>query len=110
MGDIAVVEPEGPSSARLHRVIEVYDGGDEVIVATQGDANEVPDSDLTTRAPEVQVRLRSVPLVGYVVSGAGSRTGLLTLATTVALLTGWWALRALWRPAADTAGDAPTTA
>jgi len=104
IGDIAVVQPDGPDSARLHRVIEVYGGDDDVIVATQGDANEVADSGLTTLAPSVHVRRFSVPLLGYLLSASGSTAGLLASATMVAAASGWWMLRAIWRPA-----DGPVT-
>jgi signal peptidase len=99
VGDVTVVAPTGPDSARLHRVIEVRGEGDEVIVVTQGDANAFPDSDPTTLSPQVQVRATSVPMVGYVLGAAGSRVGLLALSTVAAAMIGWWGLRVLWRPA-----------
>ena len=35
IGDVAVVQPDGPDSARLHRVIGVYGDDDDVVVATE---------------------------------------------------------------------------
>jgi signal peptidase len=98
VGDIAVVAPAGPSSSRLHRVIEVHREGDDLVVVTQGDANAAPDSTPTTLSSDVQVRAASVPMFGSVLDGAGSRVGLLALATLAAAVIGWWGLRALWRP------------
>ena len=79
-------------------MIEVYGDGDNVILASEGDANDVADSGLTTLSPTVFVRRFSVPVLGHLLSAAGSTAGLLALATTVAA-GGWWMLRATWRPA-----------
>ena len=51
-------------------MIEVYGDGDDVLVATEGDANEVADSGLTTLAPTVSVRRFSVPVLGYLLGAA----------------------------------------
>ena len=97
VGDVAVVTPDGSTDARLHRVIEVEREDGRVRVATQGDANTVTDSGRTTLGSRTQVPVLSVPLVGYVLSGAGSRAGLLAAATAAAAILGCWSLRALWR-------------
>ena len=78
----------------------VPDCSDEVGVKPEQDA----DSGLTTLAPSVHVRRFSVLLLGYLLSASGSTAGLLASATTVAAASGWWMLRAIWRPA-----DGPVT-
>lgn len=98
VGDVAVVDPEGPTAPRLHRVTGVFRDGDELLVATRGDANPVPDSGLTTLSPQVEVPALTVPYLGYLVGLTDSRAGVLALATGAAAVAGWWALRALWRP------------
>jgi signal peptidase len=97
VGDAAVVTPDGSTESRLHRVIEVEREDGQVRVATQGDANKVADSGWTTLGSRTQVPVLSVPLVGFALSGAGSRAGLLAAATVAAAILGWWSLRALWR-------------
>lgn len=96
VGDIAVVDPEGLAAPRLHRVIDVEGDGDSISVVTRGDANPTPDNGRTELPDTVPVPAMIIPWVGYAMSGAGSRAGLLGLATGASIILGWWFVRSMW--------------
>jgi signal peptidase len=84
-----------------HRVIAVREIAGQIWFQTQGDANELPDPDLTPAAA-VEGKVRwTVPRVGPVLVGAVSRWGTLLLLGVPALLLlvrEAMAFRAVWRP------------
>lgn len=99
VGDIAVVDPPGAATARLHRVIERFDEHGRILVRTKGDANRTADADLVALPPEVPTPALVVPGLGYVVASASSRSAMLAAATMIVVILGVSALRAMWRPA-----------
>lgn len=84
-GDVITFQTGATAESRVtHRVVEVREG-DERRFRTKGDANPTPDSG-SVGADQVVGRVSvSLPLVGYVISFAGSRLGLVALVVVPAI-------------------------
>lgn len=74
-GDVITYERPGGSQLVTHRVIEVRDDG-ALLFRTKGDANEDPDPTPVPAGNVVGVVLFHVPLIGHVISFAGSDLGI----------------------------------
>ncbi len=70
-----------------HRIIEVVQQGESVLYRTKGDSNENPDTNLVLSENVVALYTGvSIPLVGYVLSYAGSPLGVAILLIAPGLL------------------------
>lgn len=85
-GDVITFEQTGATDPVTHRVVEVVERDGERRFRTQGDANEDPDPDLVAPAEVVGTVQFHVPLMGYVVSFAQTRVGILALVVVPGLL------------------------
>jgi len=83
-----VITYRGPTSAEpvTHRVVEVVGSDGERQFRTKGDANEEVDQSLVSPEQVVGRVAFHVPLVGYVVSFAGTTTGIVVLVIVPAVL------------------------
>lgn len=106
VGDVITFDT-GDDVPTTHRVVGVQDGR----YITKGDANEEPDAQLVAPA-DVRGEVRfTIPLIGYVVLWANTRTGYLALAVVPVVLfvaneLVTWARRPTSRSAAaDSEGD-----
>lgn len=69
-----------------HRVVDVDRSGDGVEFTTQGDANSAPDSAPVSGDQVVGVVSFHIPYIGYVVSFAGSQTGMILFVVVPSVL------------------------
>ena len=77
-GDVITFQSSGSGELITHRVVEVLDG-DETRFRTKGDANEDPDPGSISAGQVIGAVSFHLPLIGYVVSFAGSSLGLVAL-------------------------------
>lgn len=75
-GDVITYERLGESQLITHRVIEVQSEGGETTFRTQGDANEEPDPNPVPAGNVIGVVIFHLPLLGHVISFAGSDLGI----------------------------------
>jgi signal peptidase len=99
----------GPSSELVtHRIIKVHQTTDGVTYTTQGDANNIADSQPVTPAQVVGTYSKRIPFGGYALRAAHSRSGLFLLVflPVLALIGGEFARR--WRTVSPSASEAAT--
>jgi signal peptidase I len=89
-GDILVFRPVDQPSRRIaHRIIALRRDGTDVLVRTQGDANNAPDvAEQRLHTAEVHIVRGALPLAGYpavYLRGRGVRMLVLTAATLMLL-------------------------
>ncbi|WP_415382390.1 signal peptidase I [Halosimplex sp. TS25] len=89
-----------------HRVVEVVERDGQPQFRTKGDANEEPDADLVSASRVIGRVAFSVPLIGYVVSFAGTDLGIALLVIVPASLL---AVTELWDLFVASGGDEPNT-
>jgi signal peptidase len=75
-GMVILATPQGSTTPYAHRVIAVKRDGGQVLVQTQGDANQGPDAWRDVYAPtaRVSVVVSSVPKLGFVLETLHGRT------------------------------------
>lgn len=114
-GDVVTYTPVGePLSTQgeriTHRVVDVVDRNDGLYFETKGDANDAPDEQLVPADRVVGRVTLHLPALGYVISAAGTRLGMLALVVAPATALVGVELRDLWRAFdehSDTADDQP---
>lgn len=80
VGDvITVAEPVNPKASLTHRVVEVKEREGKMFYVTKGDANNAADTEERPKGNVLGKVLFSVPLVGYPISFAKTREGLIFL-------------------------------
>lgn len=85
VGDVIVFKAEkdrlikNPKSTTTHRVFEVKETGVGTEYVTKGDANNAPDSQIVAKELVLGKTIFSIPLLGYPVSFAKTREGLIIL-------------------------------
>lgn len=79
-GDVITVsEPANRKVSLTHRITEVKERDGKTFYVTKGDANETPDSEERPKENVVGKVLFSIPYVGYPISFAKTRDGLVVL-------------------------------
>lgn len=103
-GDVITYRSDS-SEPVTHRVVEVTSEGDQTSFRTKGDANE--DADPTPVSPDSVIGTvgHHVPLIGYVVSFAGTDLGILALVIIPASLLIVLEIRDFWRDATEDSSD-----
>lgn len=84
--DTAGAVATGDTERVTHRVVEVVETEDGVRYRTQGDANDDPDPALVSPSQVVGEEWFHVPWVGYLVTFASSRNGILLFVVAPSLL------------------------
>ena len=95
----------GQSTPVTHRVVDVRTAGGQRSFVTKGDANEDSDPSPVAASAVVGKVGFHVPLIGYVVSFASSKLGLLSLVIVPAGALVALELRDLWHAAKDDESD-----
>ena len=91
-------EPNDPSTQIVHRIVKLTKSGSgQLLINTQGDANDVRDPwTLTIKGDYVYLARWSIPLVGYVAVAYENNRGIALLGAGVVLIA--VAVASLWRP------------
>ncbi|MEF8775720.1 MAG: signal peptidase I [Haloarculaceae archaeon] len=79
VGDVITFLRAGPDSRVTHRVVDIQASGADRAFKTKGDANEEPDPGYVGQDQVVGQVAFSVPLLGYLLSFAQSRLGVIAL-------------------------------
>lgn len=103
-GDVVTYRTGEKAAPVTHRVVEVNAADGQRSFVTQGDANEDPDASAVPASAVVGTVGFHLPLLGYVVSFAGTQLGLLALVVVPAVVLVALELRDLWRAAKDDDG------
>ena len=100
-------EPNNPSTQIVHRIVKMTkDKSGQLLINTQGDANNVRDPWTLTIKGDYAYRARwSLPLVGYVAVAYENNRGIALLGAGVVLIA--IAATAVWKPRRR--GEKPTT-
>jgi signal peptidase len=89
-----------------HRVIEVVEADDGMLLRTKGDANEDPDPSLVPMSAVIGPVKTNVPLLGFLLGMLGMPIGVVTILSVAAtLITAIWLLEELEQLEADDADD-----
>ena len=101
-GDIITFQSAaGGEELITHRVVKVHTGENDLWFTTRGDANEVNDP-VPVPAQDLIGRVQyHLPLIGHVISFAGTRTGLLSMIIIPAILLIMFELRSLFKISAQ---------
>jgi signal peptidase len=80
VGDVVTVsEPANPKVSVTHRIVSVEEKDGKILYVTKGDANEDADTEKRPKENVLGEVLFSVPFLGYPVSFAKTRDGLIIL-------------------------------
>ncbi len=110
VGDVITYRSDQPEHSQFvtHRVVEVVERGDDRYFRTKGDANDRRDPELVSRSALVGQVWFTVPLIGYLITFAGTDLGLVAFVVLPALALVVTEAYALYREASadvDTEGD-----
>ena len=110
-GDIITFERHGGSDDQqlntnrvTHRVVEVIERDEGHYFRTKGDANEEPDSKIIPAKNVIGQVIFTIPLIGWVISYAGTDTGIIAfvIVPTIALVASeLWNLYQAAQPASE---------
>lgn len=124
-GDLLAVKPVPPHSLRegqivtikrptgtlvTHRIIEINNVGDQVLLTTKGDANRIPDPDVASSAQVFGVVDGILPRVGQPLAWVQSRIGKATLFALIILTFAAYEVARLWRGDRARSGTSDATA
>lgn len=76
---ITVVEPANPKVSLTHRIFDIVDENGQTSYITKGDANEDPDTEKRPKENVVGKVVFNIPYIGYPVSFAKTKEGLIIL-------------------------------
>jgi signal peptidase len=96
LGYVVVIDVDGQSRPKIHRVVSVEEENGQIIVQTKGDANETADPGLHILNGPVAVHTYTIPLLGYAIDFIRTPTGWLLLVALPAALVSIMTLRDLW--------------
>lgn len=99
-GDVITFQSSADTRT-THKVVEVVETGEERRFRTKGDANEEPDPDFIASGDVIGRVGFHVPLIGYVVSFAQTKVGLLLFVVVPAVLLLGMELRDLYLAGTD---------
>jgi len=86
-GDIITTrEPANPKVSLTHRIVNIKNKNGKISYVTKGDANKSPDTEKRPKENVLGKALFSVPYIGYPVSFAKTRDGLIFLIVIPATL------------------------
>ena len=85
---VTIKQQNNPSETYTHRIIDILSTEKDITYKTKGDANEGPDSDLTTKDFILGKVFISVPLIGYLVHFAKQPTGFILMIIVPSIIIG----------------------
>jgi signal peptidase len=94
VGDVVSFEHDGDGPVITHRIVEVVSTDDGRAFRTRGDANDVADGTLVAPADVIGRVTFHLPYVGYLVSLAGTTTGMIAFVVVPGVLL---AVNECWR-------------
>jgi signal peptidase len=98
-GDVITFkDPQHRSRMLTHRVTALHVAGDQVLIATKGDANNRAERWSTAADGRIGRVVYHLPLVGYALVWTHGRWARLLLVVVPALLLGFIELGRIWRP------------
>ena len=105
-GDVITFkDPQHRNRMLTHRVTALHVAGDQVLIATKGDANNRAERWSTAADGRIGRVVYHLPLIGYGLVWTHGRYARLLLVVIPALLLGIIELRRVWRPRPQLGGD-----
>ncbi|HUZ89028.1 MAG TPA: signal peptidase I [Candidatus Acidoferrales bacterium] len=107
VGDvISFTRPDNPAETITHRIYKISNTSAGRVYQTKGDANPLPDNWRVTLSGAGSRYWFGVPLLGYLVTYAGSAYGRLILIIIPGLILGLLYLYDIWKPSPSESTDA----
>lgn len=94
---ITFTNPDMPSQKITHRVVNIKDSGETKVYKTKGDANEESDSETIKGGDILGEVVFSIPLLGYLVFFAKTRTGVVFLVLIPSAIFVFFELQSIFR-------------
>ncbi|MCH8814296.1 MAG: signal peptidase I [Chloroflexi bacterium] len=96
VGYVIVMNVDGQTRPKIHRVVSLDEENGQIIVQTKGDANETADPGYQILNGPVAVHTYTIPLLGYAIDFVRTPAGWLFLIALPAALVSLMTLRDLW--------------